>query len=316
MDRTSLDIVIVNWNSGHYLSECLRSIARGRRDGFVLSRVVVVDNASTDSSADGLVFDLPLVLIRNKENRGFARACNQGAGNSRADLLLFLNPDMVLYGDALDRAVSSLARPDCSQVGICGIQLVDRDGAIDCGCARFPTPMDFLKGMLGLTQLCPKMFPNHIMKGWDHLDSRRVDHVTGAFFLVRRPLFEAFHGFDERFFVYLEDLDFSYRAHWAGWSSYYLAEVQAFHQGGYTHERSDVTWIFHSLCSRLLYAFKHFPVAWAVILALGTFFLEPFLRLALALSKGSFHLIRDTVLGYLKLWSALPRMIRTVMKAE
>ena len=96
----SLDIVIVNWNAGDQLQRCLATIP-ANPDGYALSRVVVVDNASTDQSLAGLNMPgLPLKVIRNAENRGFGAACNQGAVDSHADYLLFLNPDTLLERDS------------------------------------------------------------------------------------------------------------------------------------------------------------------------------------------------------------------------
>ena len=89
---TSIDIIIVNWNSGEQLRKCLESIVFCNKDSYELNQIVVVDNASSDESMDKLnVFDLPLSVIANAENRGFAVACNQGARGSEADYLLFLN---------------------------------------------------------------------------------------------------------------------------------------------------------------------------------------------------------------------------------
>src|SRR5660398_194498 len=101
-----------------------------------------------------------------------------------------------------------------------------------CSCARFPCVSGFLAHAVGLDRSFPRL--GHFMAEWDHLANRQVDHVIGAFFLVRRGLFEQLQGFDERFFVYFEDVDFSCRAKQSGWKSYYLADTQAFHAGGGT----------------------------------------------------------------------------------
>src|SRR5260221_5717402 len=90
---TDLDVIIVNWNAGSHLRACLSALSQSRQEGYRLKRVVVVDNASVDKSADNLEYPLlPLVVIRNSVNRGFGVACNQGAAGSTADHLLFLNP--------------------------------------------------------------------------------------------------------------------------------------------------------------------------------------------------------------------------------
>src|SRR6267378_542361 len=125
----SLDIVIVNWNAGRQLRECLDSILTASHDGLALQRTVVVDNASTDTSVNDLDdVGLPLLLVHNERNRGFAAACNQGAQNSAADYLLFLNPDTRLSPGALAGSLAFMDRSEYRRIGILGIQLVDDSG--------------------------------------------------------------------------------------------------------------------------------------------------------------------------------------------
>jgi len=305
--RHSVDIVIVNWNSGGQLRDCLSSIAPAGHPDLRIRRVVVVDNASSDNSLQAAAgLDLPLSVIRNAENRGFAAACNQGARGSSADFILFLNPDTVLMPDALIKPVTFMAAPDNAGVGIAGIQLVGADGTISRSCARFPTPRMFYYKMLGLTQLLPAVFDGYPMEEWDHAESREVDHVMGAFYLVRRPLFEALGGFDERFFVYLEDLDFSLRASHEGWKSYFLATVRVRHKGGGTSEQVKAQRLFYSLRSRILYGYKHFKPWQATCLMLATILVEPVTRMALALARCSWPQLVETASGYARLWVALP----------
>ncbi|MFN2572496.1 MAG: glycosyltransferase, partial [Gemmatimonadales bacterium] len=136
-----LDIVIVNWNSGTQLRRCLESIPAAERRGLEIRRVTVVDNASSDHSADALDdLPLPLVCIRNATNRGFAAACNQAARGSPAAYLLFLNPDATVGKDALAAPIHFLEQPAHGTVGIVGVQLRDEKGVVARGCARFLTP--------------------------------------------------------------------------------------------------------------------------------------------------------------------------------
>lgn len=307
----SLDIVIVNWNTGDQLRECLDSIPPARGDGYELNRVVVVDNASVDGSARGLgEIDLPVELISNRDNRGFAAACNQGAGGSASDYLLFLNPDTILFENSLSGPLAFIEKEENRHVGVVGIQLVGEDGMAQRACARFPTPARFLSRTLGLDVLSPRLFPSYRMTDWDHTASREVDQVTGAFFLVPRVLFESAGGFDERFFVYMEELDFSYRIREEGWRSYYMADVKAFHRGGGASERVAARRLFYSIRSRLLYAFKHFNTAEAVLLVLCALVIEPVVRLVFALLKGAAGQIHETLKGYVLLWRELPRIVR------
>jgi GT2 family glycosyltransferase len=117
------------------------------------------------------------------------------------------------------------------------------------------------------------------MEEWAHDETRVVDHVMGAFFLMKRSLFEALGGFDERFFVYFEDLDFSRRAFEAGWASLYWTGSCIWHLGGGSSRRVLGMRLFYSLRSRLIYARKHHgPRAFALI-SFSTLLVEPFLRL-------------------------------------
>lgn len=300
-----LDVVIVNWNAGTQLRECLQSLEHADGPRCRLQRVVVVDNASTDDSLNDLPAGLPLVVIRNATNRGFGAACNQGAQGSRADLLLFLNPDARLDGDALAVAATFMARPDASDVGVCGVQLVDESGKVARSCARMPRSRQMLSHAVGIDRIAPAL--GFAMLDWDHTESRDVDHVIGAFYLIRRRLFEELAGFDERFFVYLEDLDLSARVRAAGYRVRYLADVRAFHKGGGTSEQVRAARLFYSLQSRLLFVWKHQGTGSALAASVSTLLVEPGIRAAHALAVGSVRDVGEVGRAYLRLWSSLPR---------
>ena len=302
----SLDIIIVNWNAGQQLRDCLESIVATNCKDLKLNQVVVVDNASTDGSVNNIQdIDLPLRLIHNQKNRGFAAACNQGAKNSQSDYLLFLNPDTRLFEDSLNKPIHFMAQPKNKNIGICGIQLVNDQGEVTRSCTRFPSLGVFLAKMLGFNRLVPHRFPSHFMIEWDHSDSREVNQIIGAFFLMRCSIFKSLDGFDERFFVYLEDLDFSYRSHCVGWQSFYLTEGQAYHKGGGTSEQIKATRLFYSLRSRIKYGYKHFGVGAGIVLMLATLLIEPISRLVLAVSGGKFSQIKETLQAYFRLWKYL-----------
>ncbi|MFX0132879.1 MAG: glycosyltransferase family 2 protein [Candidatus Hodarchaeota archaeon] len=307
----TLDVIIVNWNSGAYLRLCLESIKADNHKCFTMSRVVIVDNASKDCSLDNLKgFHLPLIIIKNQENLGFAAACNRGAKGSRADYLLFLNPDIRLFRDSLSVPLIFMDQPRNEKVGITGIQLIDTSGQVSLNCARFPSPSQFFIGMLGFDKLFPKLFKGHFMREWNHGDTRIVDQVMGAFFLVRRSVFEELDGFDERFFVYFEDLDFSHRAYQKGYMSCYLATAQAFHAGGGTSKQIKARRIFYSLRSRILYVYKHFNFFTATLVMSGTILIEPFMRLIWAGLRRSIPEAYQTIHAYGLLFRALPDILK------
>jgi GT2 family glycosyltransferase len=300
-----LSIVIVNWNAGNLLLDCVKSINLYGNQS--VAQIIVVDNSSSDGSED-LVDRLPLVtLIRSKSNLGFGKACNLGAQSGKSEYLLFLNPDAALLPDTLNTALAFMQNPINKKVGICGVQLKDESGHVARSCARFPRPLGFAAHALGVLRLMPQW--GHAMTDWPHDRTRDVDQVIGAFFLVRRALFEQLSGFDERFFVYFEEVDFSYRAHKAGWRTTYLADAQAFHAGGGTSNQVKARRLFYSLRSRTLYAFKHFSLVGAVAVLLATLLLEPVSRSALAVTKGSFSGLKETWAAYAMLWRWLPQWI-------
>jgi GT2 family glycosyltransferase len=310
MDRASIHVVIVNWNSGAQLQECLQSFAAVSSDDVALTRVSVIDNASTDGSCDGLAApDLPLAIIRNDSNRGFAAACNQGAAGSTADFLLLLNPDTRLQQGCLELPARYLGATHHETVGIVGIQLVDADGHVARNTARTPTAWSTVGNVLGLDRLLPTLFPPHFMTEWAHDETRDVDQVMGAFFFVRRAVFEMLGGFDERFFVYYEDMDFAVRAREQSWSSVYLASAQAYHRGQGTTEGATAQRTFYFCRSRVLYARKHFGAFGAFAVMFATFLLEPVVRVlaALVTRRGS---VVDVLRAYKMLWADLPNILR------
>src|SRR5437763_1127721 len=152
----SLDVIIVNWNTGLQLRTCLAALAESRQEGYRFERVVVVDNASADASLEHLAFSaLPLIIIRNDENLGFAAACNQGAAGSTADYLLFLNPDTRVLENTLASSVQCMEAPGHDHTGVLGVQLLDENGRVTRTCARFLAVRHVLNRMLGLNYLFP-----------------------------------------------------------------------------------------------------------------------------------------------------------------
>jgi GT2 family glycosyltransferase len=305
MDRPSVHVVIVNWNSGAQLRECLASFAAVADDAVTLARVTVVDNASADGSAEGLETAMPLTVIRNADNLGFAAACNHGAAGSDANYLLFLNPDTRLMPGSLELPARYLQSEHHESVGIVGIQLIDSNGHVARNTARAPSARSMIGNSLGLDRLMPSVFPPHFVSDWAHDETRNVDQVMGAFFFVRRTVFEALGGFDEQFFVYYEDLDFSMRARAQGWSSVYLATARAFHRGQGTTEGATARRTFYFARSRILYAWKYSGSLGASSVMLTTLVLEPIAR-AVASPRSA----GETLRAFGMLWKELPNILR------
>lgn len=302
----TLGIVIVNWNAGESLIECLRSLSMATQTSFTLSRVVVVDNNSELRPLSESILETPqLTVVRNTVNRGFAAACNQGAAHLHTDLVLFLNPDASVKPDTLDKAVSLLGPLDNAKIAICGVSMVDPLGRPSVCGARFPTPLFFLREMLGLNRLFRRLVTPRLFTSKDLAGSQVVDQVTGAFFMVRNKVFKELCGFDERYFVYFEEVDLSLRVRDAGYLSYHLAEAEAVHIGGGCSEKDVASRLFYSIRSRLLYARKHFRPLPRSVLFLGTLTIEPLTRILSCLCCGSWQTLQDTVKAYYRLFGII-----------
>lgn len=280
-----IDVVIVNWNTGSCLRDCLASV-RGSA-GVELGSVVVVDNDSRDGSVDDLPDDLPLTVVRNLRNVGFAVACNQGAELGTSELVLFLNPDTIVGSDTLAVAAAAMT----GDRGICGASVVRPDGSPTIAASRFPTLANVVAGVLHLPG------PRRHLPASELTSSREVDQVIGAFFLVRRSLFEKLGGFDERYFLYYEEVDLARRAREAGWSSYLVSDASLVHLENVSAKQSGGLALFHSLRSRTLYAREHWPRWQARALVAFTVLVELPLRLVRGPHRGE---VRRAAADYLR----------------
>lgn len=293
-----LDVVIVNWNAGDQLRNCVESILKYGTG--LINRITVVDNNSSDGSEIFLENILEVTLIRTGANLGFGKACNIGASGSTSKYVLFINPDAAIFENTIFNALGFMQEVRNNKVGICGVQLLNQNGHVARSCSRLPSLAGFASHATGLAILFPST--GHAMSEWDHGETREVDQVIGAFFLVRRELFEALKGFDERFFLYFEEVDFSYRASLAGWKSYFLTNTQAFHAGGGTSNQVKTLRLFYSLRSRLLYVFKHFSFLSIFHILLVTLALELVSRSVLAVLRQSGGNLRETWCAYVMLY--------------
>jgi len=294
-----IDIVIVNWNAGFLIKECIDSIIKFKSSS--VSKIIVVDNNSTDGSENFLDNYADVTLIRAGENLGFGKACNLGASLCQAEFILFLNPDTQLRSCTLSKVLRYMHEEENAKVGICGVQLFDERDQVARSCSRAPSAGALLAHAIGMTKIFPSF--GDAMREWDHSCTRIVDQVIGAFFLVRRNLFLSLDGFDERFFVYFEEVDFSVRAKNMGWYSVYFSDAEAFHLGGGTSYQVKAKRTFYSMRSRIQYAFKHFSVPSVLIVLFVTLCIEPISRSVFALSKGSIVSFKENLRAYNMLYS-------------
>ncbi|HEU0168414.1 MAG TPA: glycosyltransferase family 2 protein [Chloroflexota bacterium] len=261
-----MSVVVVSYNVRDLLRACLASWFRQPLSH--TADVWVVDNASADGSAAMVAGEFPQVhLIANDENRGFAPGNNQAVRASCGRYVLFLNPDTEILSGSVDRVVDYMdAHPD---VAVTGCRLVYADGSFQHSCFRFP----------GLAQTALDLWPAPRL-----MDSRLngryprsayahefdIDHPLGACFTLRRA---AGLMFDEDFFLYVEEIDLSWRLHEAGWKLRYLPELTVLHHAGrstsQTPSRSrTMLWQYRRVFNR-----KHrgpvYRAVWEALVRLG-----------------------------------------------
>ncbi|UCC63064.1 MAG: glycosyltransferase family 2 protein [Anaerolineae bacterium] len=208
-----MSVIVVNHNGRAHLEACLRSLLQDGRD----YEIVLVDNASTDGSVAYVARAFPQVrLIRNETNQGFGRGNNAGARWARGEYLAFLNPDTIVEPEWLEALVRALeADPQAGLATAKILLLADGERINTCGNEVHCTGLTLCRG-LGM--------------GRDAFAARsEVGAVSGAAFAVRRQVFEALEGFDEPFFMYLEDTDLSWRARLAGYRCLYVPQSVVYH---------------------------------------------------------------------------------------
>jgi hypothetical protein len=235
--RPELSVVIVNWNTLHLTRACLRSLQRHLAG--ISHEVIVVDNASGDGSQAMIAADFPEVrLIRNPANVGFGVANNQAMKVARGRWFMLLNSDTELTDDSVARLFERV-REDTT-IGVAHCQLRFPDGRLQHTAYRFPTiPLAVFED-LGFYKLMPRLAPRVLLSGyWDYSHERDVDWVAGAFMLLPREVFEHTGGFDERLFMYGEDMEWCYRIRDLGRPIRYFPTASILHVD---HASSEMRW--------------------------------------------------------------------------
>jgi N-acetylglucosaminyl-diphospho-decaprenol L-rhamnosyltransferase len=256
---TELAVVVVNYNAGEYLSRCVASVFECA--GGLTLDVLVVDNASRDGSARAAAGRQPRMrLIENPTNLGLSAAWNQGARETDAPWILFLNPDAEVWDGHLQGFVKvGEDRPD---VALLGPVIRNPDGTIYESGRVFPG----VGQAVGHAFLGPFAPNNRFSRAyrqstWDRSTEREVDWVSGACMLIRREAFDGVGGFDEAFWLYGEELDLCTRLRDAGWKVLATPKLEILHEGGVSTGRSRRTHAMHST-SIYRYYRKHRAEGW------------------------------------------------------
>jgi GT2 family glycosyltransferase len=246
-----VSILVVNWNTRDRLRRCLEALAR--LPDPVSCDVVVVDNGSTDGSAEMVASGFPSVrLLRNARNEGFARAVNRGVAETDAPFVLLLNSDAELQSGALATLTGTLR--DHPDVAAAGAQLFKPDGRIQHAFDVFPSLLTELVNKGLLRRLWPSRHPSRLQSRSEPCE---VDSLIGACMMIRRAAIDDVGGFDPRFFVFYEETDWCLRARRGGWHILLVPGARAIHGQGETKAHHPGRARVESWRSKYAYFDKH-----------------------------------------------------------
>ncbi len=208
-----LSIIIVNWNSGKLVYECIKSINENTKS--IKYEIIVVDNDSSDKSYLDLVGKEENVrLIYSSENLGFSRGNNLGAKNAKGEYILCLNPDTIVLKDDINKALAYIKEKKGDN--LVGIRLLNKDRTLQISSCKFFNCISYF-------------FSTFTMSNNMHYKNHETDWVMGAFMLLPRSLYFKISGFNESYFMYSEDLELCYRVKQVGGKVLFFSEAQIIH---------------------------------------------------------------------------------------
>jgi GT2 family glycosyltransferase len=226
-----ISVVIVGWNAKYYLELCLQSLTEAppRRS----MEILVVDNASTDGSAEMIETRFPSVkLIKSTENLGFAKGNNVAIRQCRGRYVALVNPDVIVFPGCLDALADFLdSNP---KVGNVGPRVLNPDMSLQSTCRRFPTLWNNFCSATSLASIFKnsRVFAGEHMFYFAHDKTLAVDVLVGCFSMIRREAFDSVGLLDEDLFMYGDDVDWCRRAWKAGWEVVFYPGAQAIHDRG------------------------------------------------------------------------------------
>jgi len=244
MEKVDLSVVVLNFNTSTLLSNCIDSLCKNTRD--IRFEIIVVDNNSTEKGSLKLLEEFeehPKItkIIRNTKNLGFANGNNLGIKSSKGRYILLLNSDTLIQSNVLGEMISWMDKN--TNVGLSSCSLLNKDNTVQGSGGYFPTItrifawMLFIDDIPFVDRLIKPFHPVHgkspFYKGTVQFNRyRKQDWITGAFFLMRSKVIKDVGVLDENYFMYVEDMDYCFRARKAGWDVVYNPKWSIVHLGG------------------------------------------------------------------------------------
>ena len=254
----TLSIIIVNYNVEHFLHQCLKSIEKAKQN--IILEIIIVDNNSVDQSIKMLKKYFSYVkIIQNTQNVGFAKANNQAIKEARGEYILLLNPDTIIQENTLLQTIKYLKNH--LDVGALGVKMIDGNGEFLPESKRsLPNPMSAFYKIFGFSKLLPKSkkFGEYHLNYLDKNKIHEIDVISGAFFMTRSKILQKIGMLDERFFMYGEDIDLSYRIQKSGYKNIYFPNTSIIHYKGESTKKTSVNYIIVFYNAMLLFVKKHY----------------------------------------------------------
>ncbi len=253
-----LSIVIVSYNVRHFLEQALQAVAKASRGMSV--EIFVVDNNSVDGSPEMVKEKFPHIhLLALHQNLGFARANNLAIRRSKGQYVLLLNPDTLIAEDSLKKCYQFME--EHPEAGGLGVRMIDGTGSFLPESKRgFPSPFVAFCKTFGLSRLFPKsrLFNRYHLGFLPEDETHEVEVLSGAYMWLRRRVLNQIGLLDERFFMYGEDIDLSYRIVQAGYKNYYFADTTIIHYKGESTRKGSLNYVRIFYQAMILFAEKHF----------------------------------------------------------
>lgn len=222
----NLSIIIINHNTKQLLHDCLDSIYVQKQ---INTEIIVVDNASSDGSVEMVKMIFPEVkLIVNDINIGFGKANNQGAKIASGEYLLFLNSDTIMQKSAIDKISKYLEKQTIN--GAIGFKIINTNNSLQPSCGNFPTLTNLTLETLFLDRFIKFKKPYHILDTKKYQAEFKPDWVSGSCFMIKKNVFDKISGFDENFFLYVEEVDLCYRIMKHGYTNIYFPIETVIHK--------------------------------------------------------------------------------------
>ena len=299
-----LSVIIVNYNVGHFLEQCLQSVRKAMEG--IDTEVFVVDNASKDDSLSMIAEKFPWVkVIANKDNVGFARANNQAIKVASGEYVLLLNPDTVVQEDTFSKTLGFMdSTPDS---GGLGVKMVNGKGGFLPESKRgLPVPSVAFYKIFGLSKFFPKSkrFGTYHLTYLSNDEIHSVEVLSGAFMLIRKSVLDKIGGLDEDYFMYGEDIDLSYMILQNGYKNYYYPHTQIIHYKGESTKKGSLNYVVVFYRAMQIFAKKHFSqhnsalFNWLITLAI-------WFRASLAILKRVFKAVMLPLLDFVTIFCGL-----------